>query len=182
MLRLERPLNPFEKECPVPEDFTDARLVRLLEYWRAASARAGDGLPPVSAIDPTQLRFIIGWLMVMEPIDGGADFKYRLYGTEIASVTRRELTGCKLSDSFPIFAAWASERYRAVMAHKRPLLTRHSPQRFVAVDQWERLILPFVDASGAVTRLVVGAVITGKIKGAEDSGLPWPLKDHGKTA
>ena len=54
--------------------------------WRALP-RTGD-LPAVETIDPAALVFILGWLMIIDPIDGGADFSYRLYGTNIAEVTR----------------------------------------------------------------------------------------------
>jgi hypothetical protein len=178
-VQLERPLNPFVKEHPEPADFTDARLARLLTDWQALAAKAGD-TPPVSAIDPTAMRYILGWLMIMEPVDGGADFKYRLYGSDIVQTMQRELTGCRLSDSWPNFANWSAQLYREVMAHKHPVLSRHSPQRYVAVDRWERLILPFADDRGNVTRLLVGAVANRKIPGNEDSGLPWPLRDYGK--
>ena len=178
----ERSLDPVEKLDPAPGDFSDARLVRLLEYWRAGVTRAGGALPPTADIDPVRLGFVLGWLMIMEPLDGGADFKYRLFGSEITSIQRRDLTGCKVSDSFPNFARWTTDVYRKVMAQRLPMMTHHSPQRYVAVDRWERLVLPYADAKGDVTRLLVGAVITRKIPGAEDVGLPWPLKDHGKKA
>jgi hypothetical protein len=169
-----------EKPDPTPGDFSDPRLVRLLAYWRAGVTRAGGGLPPMTEIDPLQLKFVLGWLMIIEPLEGGADFKYRLFGTEITNIQRRDLTGCKVSDSFPNFARWTSEVYRKVMAGRAPMMTHHSPQRYVAVDRWERLILPYVDAKGDVARLLVGAVITRKIPGAEDTGLPWPLRDFGR--
>jgi hypothetical protein len=184
MVPEERPLNPFEKESPEPSDFTDSRLVALLAHWRelAAGSTVG-GVPPVHALDPVPLRFILGWLMIMEPLEGGADFKYRLYGTEIAATTGRDLTGCKVSDSFPQFAAWTSRVYRDVMTRKRPMLTRHSPQRYVPVDQWERLILPFADDSGHVARLLVGAVIVKKLRAADEIQLPWPLRgDDGRPS
>jgi hypothetical protein len=180
-LYLERALDPAEKECPRHEDLSDARLVRLFDHWEDSVKRAG-GLPPVSTIDPLELRFILGWLMIIEPVAGGADFKYRLFGTEIASIQQRDLTGCMVSDSFPNFARWTSEVYRKVMARKAPMLTHHSPQRYVAVDRWERLILPYVNEAGEVARLLVGAVITRKLPGAEDTGLPWPLRDFGKAS
>jgi hypothetical protein len=134
-------------------------------------------LPLVRAIDPTPLRFILGWLMIIEPLEGGADFKYRLYGSQIAATTGRDLTGCKVSDSFPLFAAWTTALYRHVMEHKQPLLTRHAPRRYVPVEQWERLILPFGDQDGNVAWLLVGAVIVKKRDARPPAKLPWPLRD-----
>jgi hypothetical protein len=169
-----RPLKPYVKEDPGPGEIGDPRLRTLLEHWKAL---AGGTAPPLAAIDPLALRFILGWLMMMEPLDGGVDFRYRLYGTEIALTTGRDLTGASLSDSFPTFAAWTSAVYRDVMARRRPVLTRHSPGGYVRTDQWERLILPYAGADGAIGRLLVGAVIIGKRHLGGADPLPWPLKD-----
>jgi hypothetical protein len=176
---VERALEPFVKEAPEPNDCTDGRLVTLLAHWNAARGgdSSGSSVPPVAAIDPSALRFILGWLMIMEPLEDGADFKYRLYGSAIAATTGRDLTGCKVSDSFPIFAAWTIEVYRAALARRRPVLTRHSPRRLVPIDQWERLILPYAGRDGAIGRLLVGAVIVGKRWNVERTRLPWPLNE-----
>src|SRR5690349_21066975 len=66
----ERPLQPFVKESPEPADFTDPRLVQLLEHWN--ELREAAQTPPSSAIDATRLGFILGWLMIMVPLEGGA--------------------------------------------------------------------------------------------------------------
>jgi hypothetical protein len=170
----ERPLEPFVKEDPEPGEIGDPRLVRLHHHWNGlASGEA----PPISAIDPFGLNFILGWLMVIEPLDRGGDFRYRLYGTAIAATTGRDLTGAKVSDSFPLFAAWTIGVYRDVIARRRPVLTRHNPRRYVRIDRWERLILPYAGADGGVERLLVGAVIIGKPHPGAETRLPWPLKD-----
>jgi hypothetical protein len=170
-----RPLDPFVQEDPDAASFEDPRLGKLLEYWQALP-RTGD-LPAAGAIDPAALVFILGWLMIIEPIEGGADFSYRLYGTNIAEVTGRDLTGCRLSDSFPEVAAFSSEVYRKAMRDRRPVLTRHTPPRLILVQRWERLILPFAGADGGVARFLVGAVVLGR-RPTERQRLPWPLRDE----
>ncbi len=112
--------------------------------------------------------------MIIDPVEGGADFAYRLYGSSIAEVTGRDLTGCKVSDSFPDFAAFASEIYRNAMQSRRPVLTRHTPHRRMSVSRWERLTLPFAGSDGSVQRFLVGAVILGR-RPMEKRRLPWPL-------
>jgi hypothetical protein len=170
----DRSLDPFVLNDPDTADFTDRRLAQLLAYWRGL---AGEGdLPPAPAIDPAALVFILGWLMIIDPLEGGADFKYRLYGSSIAEVTGRDLTGCKVSDSFPAFAAFTSEVYRNAMRDRRPVLTRHSPPKQIAVTRWERLILPFAGSDGAVIRFLVGAVSLGT-RTTQKRRLPWPLRD-----
>jgi hypothetical protein len=172
---IDRPLEPFVQDDPDVSSFEDRRLGQLLEYWRGLP-RTGD-LPAAETIDPAALVFILGWLMIMDPIEGGADFSYRLYGSNIAEVMGRDLTGCKLSDSFPQVAAFAGAVYRDAMRHRRPVLTRHTPPRQIIVSRWERLILPFAEADGSVTRFLVGAVVLG-LRRAEKRRLPWPLRDE----
>jgi len=174
----ERPLNPFVKESPEPRDISDPRLVRLLEHWYTLNAGlTADQLPLVARIDALQLGFILGWRMMMDPIDGGADFRYRLYGSSIAATTGRDLTGFKVSDSFRTFADWTIKVYQGVLTRRCPVLTRHAPARYVRVDQWERLVLPFAGESGSVDRLLVGAVIVGPKFRGEPVRLPWPLTE-----
>jgi len=171
----DRPLEPFVRDDPDASSFEDRRLGQLLDYWRALP-RTGD-LPAVETIDPAALVFILGWLMIIDPIDGGVDFSYRLYGTNIVEATGRDLTGCKLSDSFPQVAAFASAVYRDAMLHRRPVLTRHTPPRQIMVSRWERLILPFAGPDDSVARFLVGAVGPG-IRRTEKRRLPWPLRDE----
>jgi hypothetical protein len=170
-----RALDPFVKEDPDPADFEDRRLGRLLDHWHGL-ARV-NALPPTDAIDPDALVFILGWLMIIDPLDGGADFKYRLYGSSIAELMGRDLTGCKVSDTFPEVAAFTSEVYRGVMRDARPVLTRHTPPQAIVVSRWERLILPFGDADGRVARFLVGAVALG-LRPTQRRRLPWPLRDE----
>lgn len=173
----DRPLDPFAKESPEASDICDQRLVDLLRYWQDLRARSpGGDLPSVPAIDPLPLRFILGWLMIVDPVDGGADFRYRLYGSAIAEVMGRDLTGCRISDSFPHFAAWTAQIYRDAMVHRHPMLTRHTPRRYVAVEQWERLILPFAGLDGAVAWFLVGALVLRRVQGAVSIPVPWPLR------
>jgi hypothetical protein len=172
---IDRPLDPFVRDDPDASSFEDRRLGQLLDYWRALP-RTGD-LPAVETIDPAALVFILGWLMIIDPIDGGVDFSYRLYGTNIAEVTGRDLTGCKLSDSFPQVAAFASAVYRDAMRDRQPVLTRHTPPRQIMVSRWERLILPFAGPDDSVARFLVGAVGLG-MRRTEKRRLPWPLRDE----
>src|SRR5260370_35478138 len=79
-------LDPCVVEDPNVTAFEDSRLAQLLVHWRGL-ARDGD-LPPAEAIDPTELVFILGWLMIIDPLAGGAGFKYRLYRPRPARISR----------------------------------------------------------------------------------------------
>jgi hypothetical protein len=169
---------------PDAEDFSDPRLSQLLAWWheRCDGAR----LPPASAIDPLELRFILGWLMVIEPIEDGADFRYRLYGSSIVEIMGWDLTGRRVSDTFPEVAGFFCDVYRAGLRHRRPILTRHTPPRAVLVAQWERLVLPFAGpargaaeadwdgSDGRVARFLVGTTPLGR-RHAKVTRYSWPV-------
>jgi len=174
----DHPLQPFVMRSPGVGDFRDPRLAALLAHWQDLRARvAPAGIPPSTMLDPTDLVFILGWLMILEPIAAGQDFRYRLYGSKIASITGRDYTGRKVSDSVPDFASWAVRVYRSILEKPQPVLTRHTSHRVVQMDQWERLILPFAGADGSVDRLLVGAIIMAKLKESSPVRLPFPRRE-----
>lgn len=168
-------LDAVVKVEPDPAEFIDPRLPRLLAWWRGRCGEASP--PPVTAIDALDLRFILGWLMVIEAIEGGVDFRYRLYGSKIVDVMGWDLTGRKVSDTFPEVAGFFCDIYRAALQHRHPVLTRHTPPRAVLVAQWERLILPFVGADGQIARFLVGAVVLGHRK-ITPTRYPWPMNGN----
>ncbi|HWK44867.1 MAG TPA: PAS domain-containing protein [Stellaceae bacterium] len=169
---MPRPLDPFVVESPEPGDIQDPRLQALLRYWECRRGTAD--APPIAAIDPVEFRFILGWLMIMEPLEGGRDFRYRLYGTCIADAFGRDLTGRNIGDSFPEVANLAITVYRRVMERRCAVLTRHTPPESIPIERWERLALPFLDSKGDVTRLLVGAIAQG-VRRTDRAPPPWPL-------
>jgi hypothetical protein len=176
---MARALNPVVKEDPVASDFEDGRLALLLDYWNRARGTAE--LPAVSAIDPAEFKFLLGWLMIMEPLDGGADYRYRLYGTHVAEAFGRDLTGERVGNSFPEVAQFVIGAYQRLLQIRRPILTVHTPPALIPIDRWERLILPFADEVGAIVRILVGTIAHGRRKG-ERKRVPWPLDTHNRDA
>jgi len=133
----------------------------LLEYWQ--SERGADGsLPLVGAVDPVRLAPVLGRLLVVEPVDGGADFRYRLYGSLTASFVNLEMTG-KLLSAHPVgpeMVCFGMALYRALMERPEPVLTTFIPA-IANYARWERLALPFLGKDGSVRRFVVGNVPFG---------------------
>ena len=143
--------SPEESVLPEPLQF-------LSNWWRGLPRE--DAVPDAAAIDPLSLRQAIGYLMILEPEprDDGVDFRYRLYGTAIAGRSGFDLTGKLISDSAVhrdvqhFFLAC----YRAVFDRRLPLFSMHEAPPEVAVTAWSRLMLPFADSQGQISRIVVG--------------------------
>jgi hypothetical protein len=71
----------------------DARLHRLHGLWHAARVANGDALPDHGFVDPLQLRFIIGSLLLFDVQPDPLRFRYRLVGTDVVDHLGIELTG-----------------------------------------------------------------------------------------
>lgn len=144
--------NPGADELPA------GPLQFLAGYWRERAA--GGAPPPFGIVDPLALKPALGYIMLLDVLDGGWDYRYRIYGSEIASRFGRDLTGRHTSDitrtaytgNFYIAA------YRAVLARREPLFTVSSSPSYVAAVDWWRLSLPLADSAGAITRILVGNV------------------------
>ncbi len=134
----------------------------LLDYWLAQHGADGS-LPPVSAVDPIQLVPALGRLLVVEPVDGGTDFRYRLFGSKIAAFINAEMTGKLLTDHpvGPEMICFGIALYRALMERPAPVLTTFVPA-IAEYARWERLALPFIGKDGTVRRFVVGNVPFGE--------------------
>jgi hypothetical protein len=127
----------------------------LLDYWH--ECRGDAAMPPVSAIDPVRIQPALGRVAVLEPVEDGHDFRYRLFGTIMAAVSGFDLTG-KLLSTHPssiYVVSFTMALYRATLVKRAPVLSSYTPvARYAAF--WERLMLPFAGADGGVARILTG--------------------------
>ena len=142
---------------PSETDLADPKLRFLLAYWNGMASPTGT--PPAAGIDALALRPILGLVMLLEPVDGGRDFRYRVYGSMIARRSGLELTG-KLTSDLPsrAMATYFIATYRAVARTGLPLYARHATPHRIQTPQWDRLILAFAGDNGRVARLLVGNI------------------------
>lgn len=130
----------------------------LARYW--SSLATGASLPHMAQIDPFSMRSALGYVILLDVVEGGRDFRYRLYGSVVAAISGFDLTGRLLSE-FPAsryVAEFAVAVDQAVCRRRRPVYTRRMPVGAERVTAWHRLCLPLVDDAGEVVRLLVGTV------------------------
>ena len=141
---------------PAERDLTQEPLQFLLRHWNGL--RAGSAAPNQQLIDPLDMADALGYLMILDAIDEGSDFRYRLYGSKIAARTGFDMTGKRVSElaSSPVMAVFFGAAYRAVRVRREPLITVHSPPLEISAMKWTRLILPLLNTAGEVERLLVG--------------------------
>jgi hypothetical protein len=97
----------------------------LVAYWDAK--RAGRLAPPRSAIDPVEIPRHLPHLFMLDVIEAGSDFRFRLIGTEIVHGLGRDSTGRCFSELFenqPESLARLRGRFALVVQEKRPSFSR----------------------------------------------------------
>jgi hypothetical protein len=97
----------------------------LVAYWDVK--RAGRLAPPRSAIDPVDIPRHLPHLFMLDVVDDGGDFRFRLIGTAIVQGLGRDSTGRRFSELFqeqPESLARLLARFTVVVHEKRPSFSR----------------------------------------------------------
>ncbi len=146
---------------PAVSDLAPPQLRFLHDYWTTLAA--GRPMPLTSDIDPLAMKPALGYIMLIDVIDGGQDFRYRLFGSRIAAVSGFDVTGRLVSEhpSSSYIVQLSMALYRAVGVRGEPAFTAHGPPATHHTAAWHRLALPLADQSGAIARLLVGTVPIG---------------------
>ena len=145
---------------PIPEQIPPGPLRFLAMHWQTLAA---EGLPHLREIDPFKLRQALGYLMVLEPVEGGRDFRYRLYGSTLARISGLEMTGRKASEhpASAYVAEFSIAINRAALTAGMPIYSTRRPVGAELAMRWHRLTLPFVDDSGRPARILAGTAAIG---------------------
>lgn len=116
---------------------------------------AVDGRVPQSAVRLEDFGGLTEWLMLLEPVNGGEDFKYLSYGASIAESFGTDMTGRQTSDFGGHISTFFLGLYRAIMRRGEWVCSEHEPPRDVFVRVWQRLLVPLFDDDGDVSRILV---------------------------
>lgn len=128
----------------------DERLLGLFRLW---NRKRGDRvLPARHDIRPEELKPWFGNLIVLDVLDGGRDFRYRLFGTAIVFQAGFDMTG-KLLSEYPIkeVLPFFLATHREVVRRATPAFGEHNPC-VATVRKRRRLILPFGEDGKTVDR------------------------------
>jgi hypothetical protein len=119
----------------------DPRLLNLLRLWQ--SKRAARMAPARAEFRPEDLQPWLGNIILLDVIEGGKDFRFRLFGSAVAREAGFDMTG-KLLSEYPIKTTlpFLFEVQREVVRRACPALTEHNPA-VPNVRRRRRLLLPF---------------------------------------
>ncbi len=138
----------------IPSRWAD--IVAFTAYWRAR--RPADGRMPARAdLDPVAMKRWLGNLSILDVVDGGDDFVFRLYGSVLAQIVGFDMTG-KSASSYPGGRQDVLiNSYRAAVAARRPLLSAvivRFTGRPISMA-WERVVAPLAHDGVTVDKLIV---------------------------
>lgn len=77
------------------ENTENSEIRRMSEYW--FSICDGKPMPQISDFDTIKFPENTPWMAIVEVLDEGADFLFRLVGTKVARIFDGDLTGKRLS-------------------------------------------------------------------------------------
>ena len=132
----------------------DPVLGPALTYWTAK--RGGRLMPRKRDIDPIEIPAkIVPNLQLIDVIDGGARFRYRLIGTATVDAYGEDFTGRYADEMFPAeLRHFIHGIYRQVCAGRAPLFLSN---RYISAKGFElaskRIYMPLADANGAVSHI-----------------------------
>jgi hypothetical protein len=133
----------------------DPLLQRLYDYWQ--ERRSLRPMPSRSDIDPVDMRFILGNLLLVDALAAPRRFRIRLHGTGLVHRAGYEMTG-KMLEELPDagFGAQAQQCFAAVVDERRPLHSRRSRNLAGRPQPYEAVVLPLSRAAVQVDMLLVG--------------------------
>ena len=110
-------------------------------------------------IDPTEIGPLLPHLQLIDVVDGGNRYRYRLVGTSIVTAFGREYTGSHLDELFiGERLAYASLVYATVCSRLRPVFLRNRYSSTRDVDMIaNRLYMPLSD-DGSSVNVIFGAL------------------------
>lgn len=130
------------------------------EHWRRLAG--DDPMPDRASIDPARMRSLLPYTFLVDVLEDGGDFGYRLIGTNIVAHTPRDNTGLRLSQiedqgsQVQLRALYAS-----TLANRAPRVQRIAYRTRQQVRSWyETVVCPMRDrpadggGSGRISLLI----------------------------
>lgn len=149
---------PEIRISPTSGQMNDEVFGFMIDHWRALRGRRQ--VPLACDLDPLDLRPALGYLTLLDVLDQGRDFRYRLYGSEVVTHTGYDLTGKLFSEInevdsvgqvVPIFFMAVC---RHIVANGEPIFTIHQPRETTTKYHWHRLALPLANQRGEIIRIL----------------------------
>jgi hypothetical protein len=117
-------------------------------------------MPSRADIDPIEMRFVIGDVVLADVIEGDPPrFRIRLHGTNLSERTNFDLTG-KMLDEMPVheFRDLSYRSFRKVVRTGEPLHALADRPLDGRTQRYEAIVLPLSSDGTTIDRLMVGMI------------------------
>lgn len=174
MLSLQPPLGPTPEDSyrPMPEGTGEAQpwledkgstgsqiIDRVLAYWRSV-VPPDRPFPARSHIDPAELGVLLPYLFLVDVLEGGEDFRYRLVGTDIVNHTVRDNTGRLLSELVAQGSQLPLARlYDAAVTERQPMMQWLVYQTGVGLRRWYQTLVMPLSPDGQTIDMLLGVAV-----------------------
>ena len=141
----------------VREAISSPALQRLYDYW---DARRRDGRLPCRAdVDPIEIPFVLGNVLLVEVLRSPMRFRIRLHGTHLVQRAGYDLTG-RMTEELPNteFRTLARKSFTQVAAEGTPLLSKRDRELAGKSYRYESLMLPLANDGAEVDMLLIGLI------------------------
>jgi hypothetical protein len=142
-------------------EITSPKLAKLFTYWSAKAQ--GRFAPTRGDINPADIPRLLPWVWLIDVIDGGTDFRFRIGGEKLIDFIGHRMAGETIGAhrQRPFFGSVA-QAFAQCVSEKKPLLrphaaTRYEPRRSI---ETEALVLPLSDNGTDVSQIFGGFVTT----------------------
>ncbi len=130
-------------------------LLIAYEYWQELKAEGATPVPRRAALEIERLKRVLHHVTLLEVIEQGADFRYRVFGTGLVRATGRDLTGQRVSELGHEIRPIATRLYSKVVRDGKPRYACHPAPAEHHVESWERVVLPLSTDGTDVSQLLV---------------------------
>lgn len=142
--------------------FIDERLQRTSAHWQACARTAPSGLPDRTSFGLEALHALgaLPRVLLIDAIDGGTRFRFRLIGTALTAIAERDVTGRFLDELYPpdVYAKFKASLVW-VMRERRPVRVvdtfEFSGKEFIG---YEAMVAPLADGGTDVAVAMVVAI------------------------
>ena len=145
------------REPGAAPEITHPELRELHQHWEAR--RGTRPMPARADFDPVELpRALLPNLFLVDVEEEPRRFRYRLVGTELTAVMKRELKGLYIDEMPFLFRKFALPAYAEVMERAAPTYRQINALEALWRIRYERLLLPLSD-DGRRINMILGAIV-----------------------
>ncbi|MEI9994591.1 MAG: PAS domain-containing protein [Rhizomicrobium sp.] len=140
-----------------PDRFDHPTCMFLRNYWNVR--RGARAMPARSDLSPAHLKDHLGWVMIVDVLPGGRDFRYRLIGTLVTQYFATDATGQTVTEAFALSGEAVAKAVNAVfekVAHDKVVVRTAGDANWLAegMEEFEAIYLPLSDDGETVTHIL----------------------------